>query len=302
MKDPILVVLAAGMGSRYGGLKQMDKLGSNGEALLDYSVFDALRSGFKKIVFIIRHDIEKDFRELVLARMGNAVPYSLAFQEMDSRIPPDIYREVQNLGRTKPWGTSHALLCAADHIDAPFAVINADDFYGRQAYTVLGSYLSTLSQAEGAIVPYRLEPTLSPQGSVARGICEVKDGYLVSVEELISIKKEGDTIYNTNPDGTKRALAPDALVSMNFWGFPETILPKFQNYFDRFVTSSYTDLKSECYIPKAVDHFIKQGSIRIRSLPATSEWFGVTYKDDKAAAVRRIAELTAQGVYPVKLW
>ncbi|MDR2136023.1 MAG: hypothetical protein LBO76_05340 [Treponema sp.] len=308
MKDPILVVLAAGMGSRYGGLKQMDKLGSNGEALLDYSVFDALRSGFKKIIFIIRHDIEKDFREIVLARMGAAVPYSLAFQDMDSLIPPDIYREVRKLGRTKPWGTSHALLCAADQIDAPFAVINADDFYGREAYTVLGNCLSTLSAApagapaEAAIVPYRLEPTLSPQGTVARGICEVKDGYLVSVDELLSIKKEGGAIFNTNPDGTRRELAPDSLVSMNFWGFPETILPEFQKYFDSFINAAYKDIKSECYIPRAADHFIRQGLIRIRSLPADSEWFGVTYKDDKAAAVRRIAELTAQGVYPAKLW
>ncbi|MDR2375920.1 MAG: hypothetical protein LBD96_05720 [Treponema sp.] len=304
MKDPILVVLAAGMGSRYGGLKQMDKLGSNGEALLDYSVFDALRSGFKKIIFIIRHDIEKDFRGIVLARMGKAVPYSLAFQELDSLIPPDLYRDVQKLGRTKPWGTSHALLCAADQIDAPFAVINADDFYGREAYTVLGNYLSTLPNtlAEAAIVPYQLEPTLSPQGSVARGICQVKDGHLLSVEELLSIKKEGETIYNTNPDGTRRELAPDTLVSMNFWGFPETILPEFQKYFDNFINASYTNIKSECYIPGAADHFIRQGSIRIRSLPANSEWFGVTYQDDKATAVRRIAELTTQGVYPVKLW
>ncbi|MDR1444397.1 MAG: hypothetical protein LBI94_05920 [Treponema sp.] len=304
MKDPVLVVLAAGMGSRYGGLKQMDKLGSNGEALLDYSVFDALRSGFKKIIFIIRHDIEKDFREIVLARMGSAVPYSLAFQDLDSLIPPDIFREVQKLGRTKPWGTSHALLCAADQIDAPFAVINADDFYGREAYTALGSCLSSLSGAssDAAIVPYRLEPTLSPQGSVARGVCQVKDGCLCSVEELLTIKKEGNIIYNTNPDGTKRELAPDTPVSMNFWGFPETILPEFKKYFDAFINASYQDIKSECYIPRAADHFIRQGVIRIRSLEAHSEWFGVTYKDDKAAAVRRIAELTAQGVYPAKLW
>jgi hypothetical protein len=312
VKEPILVVLAAGMGSRYGGLKQMDKLGSNGEALLDYSVFDALRSGFKKIIFIIRHDIEKDFREIVLARMGSAVPYSLAFQDLDSLIPQHIWQEVQKLGRTKPWGTSHALLCAADQIDAPFAVINADDFYGREAYTVLGDYLSSLSgassdaavgaAADAAIVPYRLEPTLSPQGSVARGVCEVKEGYLISVEELLAIKKEGNIIYNTNSDTTKRELAPDTPVSMNFWGFPESILPEFKKYFDAFINASFGDIKSECYIPRAADHFIRQGIIRIRSLPAHSEWFGVTYKDDKAAAVRRIAELTAQGVYPARLW
>jgi hypothetical protein len=302
MNDPVLVVLAAGMGSRYGGLKQMDRLGANGEALLDYSVFDALRSGFKRVIFIIRHDIEKDFREIVLARMGSAVPYSLAFQELDSLIPPDICRELRNLGRTKPWGTAHALLCAADQIDAPFAVINADDFYGREAYTALGNYLAGSPLSEAAIVPYRLEPTLSPQGAVARGVCEIRGGYLHSVEELLSIKKEGTVIYNTNPDGTRRELAPDTPVSMNFWGFPKTILPAFTAYFTEFLEASWKDSKSECYIPRAADHFIRQGTIRIRSLSARAEWFGVTYQDDKAAAARRIAELTAQGVYPAKLW
>jgi dTDP-glucose pyrophosphorylase len=302
MSDPVLVVLAAGMGSRYGGLKQMDTLGSHGEALLDYSVFDALRSGFKKVIFIIRHDIEKDFREIVLARLGNAVPYSLAFQELDSLIPREIYGEVQKLGRTKPWGTTHALLCAADQIDAPFAVINADDFYGREAYAVLGAHLAAPSVSEAAIVPYRLEQTLSPQGSVARGVCGIQDGYLVSVEELLAIQKEGGRICNTGPDGAKQELAPDTPVSMNFWGFPKAILPEFERYFTEFITTSYKNNKSECYIPRAADHVIRQGSIRIKSLPARSEWFGVTYQDDKAAAVRRIAELTAQGVYPARLW
>ncbi|MDR3248797.1 MAG: hypothetical protein LBT39_08420, partial [Treponema sp.] len=241
MKGPILVVLAAGMGSRYGGLKQMDKIGANGEALLDYSVFDALRGGFEKIIFIIRHDIEKDFREIVLARMGKAVPYGLSFQDQDSLIPPDIYREVQKLGRTKPWGTAHALICASDQIDAPFAVINADDFYGREAFAALGKYLSTPNLTEAAIVPYRLEPTLSPQGTVARGVCEIKDGYLLSVEELLAIKKEGGVIRNTNTDGVLRELAPDTPVSMNFWGFPENILPEFKKYFDSFITASWKD-------------------------------------------------------------
>jgi hypothetical protein len=302
MKGPILVVLAAGMGSRYGGLKQMDKIGGNGEALLDYSVFDALRGGFTKIVFIIRHDIEQDFREIVLARMGNAFPYTLAFQDRDSLIPANIYGEVQKLGRTKPWGTAHALLCAADQIDAPFAVINADDFYGREAFAALGNYLSSPGLSDAAIVPYRLEPTLSPQGTVARGVCAIKDDYLVSVEELTAIKKEGGLVFNTNPDGTKRELAPDTPVSMNFWGFPASILPAFQKYFDDFLAASWKDMKSECFIPRAADQFIKQGLIRIRSLNVDSEWFGVTYKDDKAGAVTRMAELTGRGVYPAKLW
>ncbi|MDR3248451.1 MAG: hypothetical protein LBT39_06665 [Treponema sp.] len=302
MSDPILVVLAAGMGSRYGGLKQMDKIGANGEALLDYSVFDALRGGFKKVVFIIRHDIEKDFREIVLARLGNAFPYTLAFQDPDSLIPQDICGEVRKLGRTKPWGTAHALLCASDRIDAPFAVINSDDFYGRESFAAMGEYLSSPGLSEAAIVPYRLEQTLSPQGTVTRGVCEVKDGYLLSVDELLAIKKEGGVISNTNPDGTKRELAADTPVSMNFWGFPKAILPEFKTYFDHFITASWKDIKSECFLPKAADKFIKDGVIRIRSLKADSEWFGVTYKDDKEQAVKRIAELTGQGVYPAKLW
>ena len=173
MEKPILVVLAAGIGSRFGGLKQMERFGKNGELLLDYSVYDALRGGFGKAVFIIRRDIDADFRETVLSRLEGKVNYDLAYQEMDSHIPPDIFAHVKAQGRTKPWGTAHALLCAADKIDAPFAVINADDFYGREAYAAMGSFLSGPGLSEGAIVPYKLEPTLSPVGTVARGVCEV---------------------------------------------------------------------------------------------------------------------------------
>lgn len=220
MGGPILVVMAAGMGSRYGGLKQMDRIGKNGEVLLDYSVFDAIRSGFTKVVFIIRHDIEKDFRELVLARLGSQVNCEIAFQEMDSLVPEDIYKRVTALGRTKPWGTAHALLCAAPCIDAPFAVLNADDFYGREAFAVLGKYLADPASKDAAIVPYKVEPTLSPQGTVTRGVCEIKDGYLTSVNELLAIEKKDGRIFNTNPDGSIRELASDTPVSMNFWGFP----------------------------------------------------------------------------------
>ncbi|MDR0876437.1 MAG: hypothetical protein LBN21_00160 [Treponema sp.] len=306
MKQPILVVLAAGMGSRYGGLKQMDKLGQNGEVLLDYSVFDALRSGFEKIVFIIRHDIENDFREQVLRRMGSKVTYDLAFQDLDTLIPADLFAEAKKLGRTKPWGTAHALLCAADKIDAPFTVLNADDFYGREAYGVMGTYLAENDWGEAAIVPYDLEKTLSPQGTVTRGVCEIKDGYLTSVDELLLLEKKDGRIFNTNPDGSKRDLAADTPVSMNFWGFPADILPAFKKYFDNFLTGFAADiagrLKSECYLPKAADQFIKDGVIKIKALSADSEWFGVTYKEDKEAAIKRIETLTAKGVYPSSLW
>jgi dTDP-glucose pyrophosphorylase len=306
MKGPILVVMAAGMGSRYGGLKQMDRIGKNGEVLLDYSVFDALRSGFTKVVFIIRHDIEKDFRELVLARLGPKVNCEIAFQETDSLVPEDIYKRVKTLGRTKPWGTAHALLCAAPFIDAPFAVLNADDFYGREAFAAIGKYLADPASKDAAIVPYKLEPTLSPQGTVTRGVCEIKDGYLTSVNELLAIGKKDDRIINTNPDGTIRELAADTPVSMNFWGFPPQALTRFKEYFDNFLKDFANrpggELKAECYLPMAADWFIQQGYVRIRSLEADSHWFGVTYKEDREAAIKCIAELTAAGKYPAALW
>jgi hypothetical protein len=305
-KGPILVVLAAGMGSRYGGLKQMDRIGKNGEVLLDYSVYDALRAGFEKVVFIIRSDIEKDFRELVLARMGPKVRWDLAFQDLDTLIPADIYAAAHKAGRTKPWGTAHALLCAAGKIDAPFTVLNADDFYGREAFDVIGAYLRGPKMRDAAIVPYKLEKTLSPQGTVTRGVCEIRNDYLVSVDELTAIEKKEGRIFNTNADGSRRELAADTPVSMNFWGFPETILPHFQTYFDDFLQSFAADMagqiKAECYLPKAADWFIKKNIINIKSLAADSDWFGVTYREDKEAAVQRIAALTARGVYPQALW
>ena len=312
MKKPVLVVLAAGIGSRYGGVKQMEKFGKYGEVLLDYSVFDALRGGFEKVIFIIRGDLEKDFRETVLARMEGKVKYELAFQELESLIPPEIFSEAKKAGRTKPWGTAHALLCAADLIDAPFAVINADDFYGRQAFAAIGKFLSGPDLKDGAIVPYKLEPTLSITGTVARGACEVSSGdpaglstageYLVSIDELISIEKKDGVIFNTNPDGTIRELKPDTPVSMNFLGYPDSIIPRFRQYFEEFIAVSGREIKKECYLPMASDWFIKNNYLRMRVLRTDSEWFGVTYQEDKEAALKRIAELTAQGVYPAPLW
>jgi len=304
MKGPILVVLAAGMGSRYGGLKQMDKIGKNGEVLLDYSVFDAVKSGFEKIVFIIRHDIENDFHKLVLSRMESKVKCELAFQDPDSLIPQDIFRAAQEAGRTKPWGTGHALLCAAENIDAPFTVLNADDFYGREAFAVMGKHLR--EEGTSSIVPYRLDKTLSPQGTVARGVCEVENSFLVSVDELTAIEEKDGRIYNTAADGSVRYLQPETPVSMNFWGFSPEILPAFKKYFDDFLKTFASDvkgeIKSECFIPKAVDHFIKQGITRVKALSADSAWFGVTYKEDREAAISKIEQMTAEGVYPSSLW
>ncbi|MDR2731049.1 MAG: hypothetical protein LBB81_09175 [Treponema sp.] len=306
MKNPILAVLAAGIGSRYGGLKQMEAIGENGETLLDYSVYDAVKSGFEKIVFIIRRDMEKDFNELVLARMKSKVKCELAFQQPDSLIPADVYKAAMEAGRSKPWGTGHALLCAADKLDAPFTVINADDFYGREAFAVMGAHLTGHDPVISSIVPYKLERTLSPQGTVARGVCEIKDGYLVSVEELTAIKKKDGRIINSNPDGSVRELSADTPVSMNFWGFSPDIIPEFEKYFVNFIQTFANDakanIKSECFIPKAVDYFIKHGITKIKALEADSGWFGVTYREDREEVIKKISNLAEAGVYPASLW
>ncbi|MCL2608713.1 MAG: hypothetical protein FWD94_02260 [Treponema sp.] len=306
MKGATLVVLAAGMGSRYGGLKQMDRLGKNGEVLLDYSVYDALRSGFEKIVFIIRGDIEEDFRRAVLSRMEAKVNYELAFQELDRLIPKELFAKAKDAGRNRPWGTTHALLCAADKIDGPFAVINADDFYGPEAFRVLGGHLCGPSGDEPVLVPYRLDRTLSPQGGVTRGVCRVKDGYLVSVEELGGIQARDGKLTATDSDGSLRELPADSPVSMNFWGFPAGLIKEFRTYFEDFLADFAADIpaniKDECFIPRAADLFIKKGIAKIKVLQADSEWFGVTYREDREQAVRKLAELTAAGIYPETLW
>ncbi|MDR0785455.1 MAG: NTP transferase domain-containing protein [Treponema sp.] len=295
---PILVVLAAGIGSRYGGIKQIDRLGKNGEILLDYSVFDALRAGFGKVVFIIRRNLEKDFQDAALKRFKNSFQYEIAYQELDSHIPAGMATAIKN--RSKPWGTAHALLCAADLLDAPFAVINSDDFYGRNAYLALGKFLSD-AKRECAIVPYRLDQTLSPQGSVTRGVCGVKDGRLTSVDELKNIATEDGKIFCT-VEGVKRELPADAPASMNFWGFPPDVLPELNQYFDDFLAKQGENLNSECYIPSFVDHLVRTGLFNVKVLETSTAWFGVTYREDRDAAVQRIAQLTRDGVYPENLW
>jgi hypothetical protein len=322
-KGPALVVLAAGVGSRYGGLKQMDAIGEGGEALLDYSVYDALRCGFSKIIFIIRRDIEADFKSHVLERMKGKVPYSLAYQEADSFIPADIAAYARAAGRTKPWGTAHALLCAAEQIDVPFCVLNADDFYSKEAFEVMGAYLSDIQLSdvhlsdtqffnthlpdthitEGALTPYKLERTLSARGTVARGVCGIENGYLKKIDELKALERRADgVIINTYDDGSTREFGGDTPVSMNFWGFPPSILPHFKTYFDRFLEVSGRELKSECYLPLAAGKFIDDGLLKIRALPADADWFGVTYKEDRAEVKEKIRALTKAGVYPPRLW
>jgi dTDP-glucose pyrophosphorylase len=302
MKGPVLVVLAAGIGSRYGGVKQIDRVGQNGEVLLDFSVYDARRAGFAKVVFIIRHEIEKDFKEVVLNRLGASLPWEVVFQELDSLIPAAVLAESRRAGRVKPWGTAHALLCAEDKIDAPFAIINADDFYGREAFAALGQYLASPDLRDACIVPYALSKTLSPRGTVTRGVCEIEGGYLKSVDELTAIAREGDRIFNTVPTGERRELSPDTPVSMNCWGFPPSIFPDLRRYFENFLQSAGNQPRAECYLPLAADWFIKAGLLKFKVLNADSAWFGVTYKEDRESAVNHIAGLVKQGVYPASLW
>lgn len=301
--SPTLVVLAAGIGSRYGGLKQIDPVGPGGEVVLDYSVFDALRAGFGRVVFIIRHDIEDAFREAILARYAGRVDAALAFQELDMlpagfALPPD---------RKKPWGTSHAVLCAAGRVHGPFAVINADDFYGEDSYRTLAKFLTTPAAPgpdEYALVGFRLRNTLSAHGTVARGVCSADaNGFLTVAEEMTALEAmPGGRARNRNPDGTFRELTGDEPVSMNMWGFRPPVFDQFRREFEAFLRDNAASPKAEFYIPTAMTGLIRTGAARCRILPTSSAWFGVTYREDKPGVVESIRELIRQGRYPERLW
>ena len=265
---PTLLVMAAGMGSRYGGLKQIDSMGPTGETILDYSVFDAIRAGFGNVVFIIRPDFEKDFRE-------------------------------------KPWGTTHAILCARDVVKTPFAVINADDFYGRDSYAVLGKKLSTTANTETHynMVGFTLKNTLSDHGTVARGVCRQNDkGYLTDIQELLKIAKTESGAQNIADDGTVTKLTGDEPVSMNMWGFTPSIFPQLETLFKKFLTEKGQELKSECYIPLSLGEIVKNGDGDCAVLRTTSSWFGVTYREDKPIVQASIQKLVNEGSYPSNLW
>jgi len=294
MSAPTLLVLAAGMGSRYGGLKQLDPVGPGGETLLDYSVHDALRAGFDRVVFLIRRDIEKEFRAMIGARYEGKIAIGYAFQQLDD-LPPDFKPPAT---RTKPWGTAHAVWCARDTITAPFAAINADDFYGADSFRQLGQFLASVDPAAHpatfAMAGYRLDKTLSEHGTVARGICEVGgEGLLRGVEELTDLARR--------PDGaiaaSDRTFAPDTPVSMNFWGFTPQVFPLLENVLRAFLTQHAASEKTECYIPSAVADMVAAGSATVRVLPTDADWFGVTYREDRPRVVESIAKLMAAGSY-----
>ncbi len=298
MSKPTLLVMAAGMGSRYGGLKQIDPMGPSGETLMDYSIFDALRAGFGKVVFVIRKDIEEPFKKIIGAKFEQRVPVDYVFQELD-KIPSGF--KVPE-GRTKPWGTTQAVLMAEDAIHEPFAVINADDFYGAEGYQVLAKHL-TSGSPDYAMVGFVLRNTLSDFGSVARGVSKAdKDGYLQTVEELTKIERDGDHAKNTDPAGNVTKLTGDELVSMNMWGFTPQIFPLLRERFHQFLGRSGNELKSEHFVPTAVNELVSSGKARVKVLRTNDAWFGVTYREDRPRVVDSIAALVQKGKYPSKLW
>jgi len=298
MTKPTLLVLAAGMGSRYGGLKQIDPVGPAGETIIDYSVFDALRAGFGKLVFVIRKDIEQQFREIVGARFEKRIAVKYAFQELD-KLPPGCSLPA---GRTKPWGTTHAILMAENVVKEPFAAINADDFYGQQAYQLLAKHL-TSGTTDYAMVGFILRNTLSQFGSVARGVCRVdENNHLKSVVEMMKIESDGGGAKNTDADGKITRLTGDEAVSMNFWGFTPALFPQLHMQFDAFLKQSGHELKSECYIPSTVNELVVAGQAKVKVLRTNDSWFGVTYREDRAQVIESIRQLIAQGKYPEKLW
>ena len=299
---PTLFVLAAGMGSRYGGLKQLDGLGPNGETIMDYSIFDAIRGGFGKLVFVIRKDFEQDFRDKVLSKYEGHIPTELVFQAIDN-LPEGFTAPAE---RTKPWGTNHAVLMGKDVIKEPFAVINADDFYGRDAFAVMGKWLSDLpegSTGKYSMVGFRICNTLSENGSVARGVCSKNDQELLTgVVERTEIMRVDGTICYKDEQGEWQPVGEQTPVSMNFWGFTPDYFKYSEEQFIDFLKENADKPKAEYFIPLVVDNLINSGEATCEVLDTTAKWFGVTYAADRPATVEKIQSLVDAGEYPNKLF
>ncbi len=302
--EPILLIMAAGMGSRYGGLKQMDPIGPDGETILDYSVFDARRAGFRRVIFLIKHAIEADFRRLVGDRISRHMEVSYAFQELD-RLPEG-YAVPEN--RVKPFGTGHAVLCCNDLIDAPFALINADDYYGphafQQAYDAL-TRLQDDDQYRYMMVAYYLKNTLTENGYVARGVCEVSpEGLLMDIHERTHIISSCDGPLYTEDGSLYRLLSPDSPVSMNMWGFTPSLLTELEKRFPPFLDGILKDnpLKGEFFLPFVVNELLREGRASVRVLKSEDRWWGVTYQEDRPQVREALQALAAQGLYPAPLW
>ncbi len=302
--EPILIIMAAGMGSRYGGLKQMDPIGPHGEVILHYSIYDAMRAGFKKVIFLIKHEIEGDFRSMVGDPVARHMDVAYAFQQLDHL--PEGYRVPE--GRTKPWGTAHAVLCCRDLIDAPFCVINADDYYGPSAFQTAYSTLKNAKDDEikrYMMVGYLLRNTVTENGHVARGLCEVdQDGYLKKVTETTHIITCCDGILSAEDEIHYVKLPEDTLVSMNMWGFTPSLLDRLNAEFPMFLDSAFqtNPLKAEFFLPTVVSHMLENHEATVRVLPSLDKWYGVTYREDKPDVMAAIARMTNEGLYPSPLW
>ncbi len=298
---PTLFILAAGMGSRYGGLKQLDGLGPSGETIMDYSVFDALRAGFGKIVFVIRHDFEEDFRKKVISRYEGHVPVEVVFQDLNN-LPEGFTPPAE---RTKPWGTGHAVLMGKDVIREPFAVINADDYYGPESFQILADFLREMEgkKNEYCMVGFKIENTLSENGGVSRGLCEVSpEGNLTGVTECHGIQRKPHGLVQTLPDGSEAPFPSGANVSMNMWGFTPDYFDYSEKAFIKFLEKNADDLKAEFYIPSVVNDLIADGAVTLKVKETPSKWFGVTYAADRPATVEQFKHLVDENVYPKKLF
>ncbi|MCK5028637.1 MAG: nucleotidyltransferase [Bacteroidales bacterium] len=299
--DLTLLVLAAGMGSRYGGLKQLDQVGPSGETIIDYSVYDAIEAGFNKIVFIIRKDIEKDMKELLFDKYSKKIKIDYVFQELDN-IPEGVDLPAD---RVKPWGTGHAVLMAKGVINEPFVVINADDFYGKSAFRVVADYMKSNQddlKGKNCMAGYLLKNTLSDYGHVSRGVCKVNEkNELVEITERTKIEWKNKKIIADN-NGNDLELDGDVFVSMNFWAFTPDVFPELESEFKKFIQKNSTDIKSEYYIPSIVSHQMNSSLATFKVLEANDQWFGVTYKEDKPIVIEKIKKLTEAKEYPEKLW
>ncbi len=304
MKEPILLIMAAGMGSRFGGLKQMTPVGPGGEVILDYSVFDARRAGFKRVIFLIKHEIEEDFKRLVGRRMERHMEVRYAFQQTDKLPAPYAPPE----GRAKPWGTGHAVLCCKELIDAPFAVINADDYYGVSAFQTAYDSLTTMADDDKKhymMVGYEIQNTLTDNGHVARGVCTVDgDGTLRDIHERTHIIKTCDGALFTEDGEHYRRLPAQTLVSMNMWGFTPSILDALEGGFPAFLDKALAEkpLSAEYFLPTVVDGMLKAGEAVVRVLPSRDKWYGVTYKEDTPVVMAALRAMAQEGVYPCPLW
>jgi choline kinase len=305
MTEPVLVIMAAGMGSRYGGLKQLDPMDEQGNLIIDFSIYDAVRAGFKKIIFIIKHEIEEEFKKRLGNRIAEQVKVEYVYQELDNI--PEGYQVPA--GRSKPWGTGHAILSCQEFIDGPFAVINADDYYGKQAYQMIyDSLVTTLEEDQNQyyMVGYQLMNTLTENGHVARGVCSMdENNRLIGIQERVRIEKREEQAEFTEDDGiTWETIPASSIVSMNLWGFQNNLFPELEHKFKEFLDqeASKNPLKAEYFLPSVVGELLKERKATVKVLQSMDRWYGVTYREDKETVIQAIRRFKENGIYPARLW